>query len=99
MSETTIEAASRDGITIGLIDSIITIATVLRERLNAESRRLKRSSDEHAWHSQPVQDALHDLAANPTVRGLLWPRDDNAMEIIHRAAESVEAKSQEQFNA
>jgi hypothetical protein len=87
-----IDAASRDGITIGLVDSIITLANVLSLRLKAEARRLKRDPDEWAWHSQSVQDALCDLAGNETVRQLLFPRDDRAMDIISRAAALLKPK-------
>lgn len=91
-----IECRSRDGITIGLIDSLITIAVVLDHRLKSERRRFRRSADEWAYHSQAVQDALHDLADNPTVRGLLWPHDDKAMAIIHSAAQLLGAKEDKQ---
>lgn len=85
----TIECNSRDGVTIGMIDAIITMAIVLDQRLKHETKRLKRSKVEWAWHSQPVQDALHDLASNKVVRGLLFPRDDEAMKIINDAAKAV----------
>ena len=81
-----IDAASRDGVTIGLIDAMIAIAIALNLRLKSETRRLKRSDDEWAWHSKAVQDALSDLAHNVAVRNLLFPRDDEAMDIIQRAA-------------
>lgn len=74
--KTSIGVKSRDGITIGMIDAIITLSVALEQRLKQERRRFKRSSDEWAYHSQPVQDALHDLAGNKTVRNLLWPRDE-----------------------
>jgi hypothetical protein len=87
-----IDATSRDGITIGLVDSIITLAIILSQRLKAEARRLKRDPDEWAWHSQPVQDALTDLAGNKVVRQLLFPRDIPAIEIITRAAALLKPK-------
>ncbi len=72
-----------------MVDAIITMAVVLQERLKAEARRHKRSADEWSWHSQEVQDALQDLQHNEAVRSLLWPRDDVAMDIIHRAAAAL----------
>ncbi len=83
-----IDAKSRDGITIGLIDAIITLAHTLNERLALEGKRLENDpNDDHAWHSMAVQHALLDLAGNKALRQLLWPRDEKAMEIIHAAAE------------
>lgn len=85
-----IDAKSRDGITIGLIDAMLAIVHTLNERLAAEVKRLgKDPDDDHAWHSVPVQDALLDLAGNKALRKLLWPRDEKAMDIIHRSAELI----------
>lgn len=86
-----IDSKSRDGITIGMVDAILTMATVLTQRLKSEYRRLDRvrsdprRDDPWAYHSQAVQDALHDLESNETVRSLLWPRDDEAMAFIHES--------------
>lgn len=83
-----IEAKSRDGITIGLIDAILTLTHTLNERLAKEVKRLgKDPDDDHAWHSKEVQDALLDLAGNKALRQLLWPRDEAAMKIIHDSAD------------
>jgi len=85
----TIECTSTDGITIGLIDAIITLAVVLNERLEKQAKRMKRSPDEYEWFSEDVRNALCDLAGNPAVKRLLFPRDEKAMAIIHEAARSL----------
>ena len=88
-----IEAHSRDGITIGLVDAIITLANTLNERLAAEAKRLKSDpSDDHAWHSEPVRKALLDLAGNKALKRLLFPRDEKVMKILRDAAALHEAR-------
>jgi hypothetical protein len=88
-----IECTSPDGITIGLVDSLITISIVLDRRLRTELARLNKQrpdEDGHAYHSQAVQDAMADLAGNQAVRRLLWPRDDAVMAVLHEAANLLE---------
>lgn len=86
MSSKPIEGTSRDGIIIGLVDAIITIAVVLNERLNSEAKRMRKSSVEWEWFSEDVQNALGDLGDNKALRELLFPRDERAMRIIRDAA-------------
>ena len=86
----TSEAASRDGITIGMIDAIITLANALHERLMADSKRFKRSEDR--WFSEDIQDALSDLRHNMTINSLLYPRDESSMALINEAAERLKPK-------
>ncbi len=68
-----IECTSRDGVTIGLVDALISIANVLTERLEAEAKRMKRSSVEF---SQEVQDALTDLRHHAALTGLIYHHDE-----------------------
>jgi hypothetical protein len=91
----TIDVATRDGITIGLIDGMITIANALNERLMREGRRMKRRSD-WKWFSDDVQAALADLAHNKAILQLIRPDDETAMDILHRAAELIGTKDQAQ---
>ena len=83
-----LDAKSPDGITIGLIDAMLTLAHTLNERLASEliERNRDPAEDDHAYYSMPVQRALRDLAGNPAIRRLLWPRDDATMKILHDAA-------------
>lgn len=88
-----VECKSRDGITIGLADAIMTLANVLLQRVLSENRRLKRDkSDEFAWHSQPVQDALHDLQMNKALRALIYPYDEESSKIIIAATKAMKGK-------
>lgn len=93
MTDEPIDAKSRDGITIGLIDAMIAMANTLNERLKNEQRRHNRlranpktEEDEWAWHSEPVREALSDLAGNKAIHQLLYPRDERVMRILHEAA-------------
>jgi hypothetical protein len=81
-----IECKSRDGITIGLIDALITTAAVLHQRLLQDHRRGRKNS-------QPVIDALDDLRLNKNFRELVFPGGDEAMRIIDRAAEAIRARN------
>lgn len=85
-----VESDSWDGITIGLAESIITIARVLNKRMKLEARRMRRRSDlqivEWEWFSQEVQDAMTDLRHNDALRDLFYPGDRMAMDIITSAA-------------
>lgn len=87
---------SEDGITIGLVDAIITVAATLSERLEAEVTRRRDiyggDADDRAYLSRDVQEALEDLAGNKTVRDLLWPRDDKCMDLIINAAKRLKEK-------
>lgn len=88
------ECKSWDGITIGLIDAIITIANVLNPRLQAEARKMKKLGEkdtdlEWLWFSQEVQDAMSDLLLNESVQQLLYPRDEKMMDIIYKSAETL----------
>lgn len=84
-----IDAGSRDGITIGLIDAMITLAHTLNDRLQREGRRMKRRED-WEWFSEPVQLALAELAGNKAILQLIRPDDETAMEIIRLAAALIE---------
>lgn len=79
------DAASRDGITIGLIDAMITLAHTLNDRLAREGKRMKRRSD-WEWHSEAVQSALSDLGYNSAILRLIRPGDEESMDLIRRAA-------------
>ncbi len=88
-----IDAKSRDGITIGMVDAILSLANALTERLAAEQRRHNRrrahpktEDDEWSWHSEPVREALSDLAGNKALKSLMYPRDERVMRILHEAA-------------
>lgn len=88
-----IDAAARDGITIGMIDAIISIANALDERLRAEAKRLRKDpDDDHAWHSEAVRNAMADLAANKALRHIMWPRDERTMRILRAAADLHQAR-------
>lgn len=89
-----IECSSHDGITIGLIDAMITLANTLNERLEREARRMKRRNNpiEWEWFSDDVQAALTDLAGNKAVQNLLHPYDENAMRIIREGARLIATK-------
>lgn len=78
-----IECKSDIGITIGLIDGIISIAQVLAPRLNIDAMRLGEKGDEY----QPVREALTDLCCCVPLKDMLDKWDGQAMELIHRAAE------------
>ena len=82
-----IEHNSRDGITIGMIDAIISLATALNERLEKERERLDMSGRDFAWHTVPVQNALLDLKGNVEVQRLLFPRDEKAYEVLRGFAQ------------
>jgi hypothetical protein len=83
----TAECASPDGITIGLVDALITVARILHNRLQSEATKLKESDEEFAWFSPEVLEALADLRSNEAIRALMYPRDEVAMKLIHEAAE------------
>lgn len=80
-----VDAASDDGLTIGLIDMVITAATLLNQRIPdhwGESKLPK-----------VVKEALTDLYRHPEVKKLVERYDEKTMDIIHRAAELLEADS------
>jgi hypothetical protein len=87
---TTIECTSRDGITIGLVDAMLSLARALNERLAAEAKRMKRSKIEWEWFSDEVQSALADLRHSQDMLNLFQPNDEVAMELIRRAAALIE---------
>lgn len=65
-----LEASSKDGVTVGLIDALITIGNVLVKR---------------PLYSDAVREALLDLHKS-SLGKLLNHNDDAAMAIIHSAA-------------
>lgn len=85
-----IECKSADGITIGIIDAIITMSDLLIQRLKSEEQRHRRNkNDDHAWHSKAVEDALCDLRFNSSLRGFIFQADDDAMKLIRKAAREL----------
>lgn len=87
----TIECKSEMGITIGLIDAIISISNVLAPRLEAidDAMRLGQRGDEY----QPIRNALTDLCTSSNARRVIMGHDEVASALIHRAAELIEIKS------
>ena len=81
------ECKSHDGVTVGLIDSLMTIAQVLTLRLEEDKKRFDKSEEEFAWFSPEIQKALADLSANQDIRNLMYPRDEESCKIIHDAAD------------
>jgi len=80
-----IECTSHEGVTIGLIDSIMILGDVLAERLALDILRMKEDIDSEGF-SEDVENALTDLRFHKNFKSLLYPRDEVAMEIISRAA-------------
>ena len=87
------ECNSKDGITIGLIDSIITQVNILAKRLKSEENRFKKSKNEFEYHSDEVLGALQDLKMNKSLKNLMYPYDEKAMRIIEAAANTIKCKS------
>ena len=88
-----IECKSEMGITIGLIDAIISISNVLAVRLDAinDAMRLGERGDEY----QPIRNALTDLCASSNARAVILGHDEAASALIHRAAELVQTTASE----
>lgn len=82
------ECKSNMGLVIGLVDALITIGDVLAPMLDLEAMRLGVKGDR--W--QPIRDALKDLNQSSGLMKILEDRDSNAMRLIHRAAELLEAR-------
>lgn len=76
------------GITIGLIDSIITTARVLSKRIDYEALICGSRGDKH----QPIRNALTDLAICQQFLKLIGRHDAEAMRIIHDAAALLSKK-------
>ncbi len=83
---TDIECKSEMGITIGLIESILTAANLLGQRLDYETLISGERGDEH----QPIRDAIADLCACEPLRRMLNDADARAMSVIHHAAKLFE---------
>lgn len=82
------DAAAWNAQTIEMIDALLTHGRILRDRLHAEYRRLKRLPDDQwEWLSEDVQEAVTDLRHSDIFTDLLYPRDNIAMDLINRAAE------------
>lgn len=92
MSKRVIECKSWDGVTIGLIDSMLAISRVLVERLHAEQARLKAIQD-GPWFSEDVQEALADLRHDDCIGELIYPGNTEAMRLIHEAAALIKTRS------
>lgn len=65
MKKTKTDCRTEEGITVGLIDSLITISRVLRQRLKMhhneyEKRYQKDVPNNYVW-SEPILEALKDL--------------------------------------
>jgi hypothetical protein len=89
------ECSSHDGVTVGMIDAIITLANALHERIKVDLRRFNRNKNhekEPTYFSEAVQEAFSDLRHNKAVTSLLHPRDEVAMNIIHKAAASLKSR-------
>lgn len=84
-----IECSSEMGVTIGLIDSIITTARVLGQRLDYDALICGEDGDEH----QPIREALTDLATCAELRRLIGKHDAGAMKVIHDAAALLKVPS------
>lgn len=82
----TIECKSEIGVTVGLIDTIITSARVLRDRIDVDALICGQTGDEH----QPVRDALRDLQDSDDFKRLITYGDRDAMAVIHQAAALLE---------
>lgn len=83
------ECNSEMGITVGLIDSIITISRVLFARLDIDAMITGEHGDEY----QPIRDALTDLCTNKALSTLINCHNAEAMDIIHRAAAIFRTRS------
>ena len=82
--------AAWDDHTLQMIDALLTHGRMLRDRLQAEYRRLRRLPDDR-WEclSESVQEALADLRHADIFTDILYPRDNAAMALIHEAAELI----------
>jgi hypothetical protein len=78
-----IECKSDVGITVGLIDSIITVARVLNARLDYDALICGSTGD----RMQPVRDALRDLQDCSEFKRMIQFGDRDAMRVIHDAAD------------
>lgn len=93
----TIECDSEIGVTIGLIDTLINTARVLRPRLDLETiGNLHLGLDGVGYGKardqfQPVRDALTDLCSCKELREIITIHDDGAMAVIHDAAALLRA--------
>jgi hypothetical protein len=85
-----IESESWNGITIGLIDAILSVAKMLNERIAAETKRLKLTDEE--WLSEEVQEALADLRHSADIKMLIAPENEKAMAIIREAAALIKTR-------
>ena len=79
--------------TIEMVDALLTHGRILRDRVHAECRRLKRLPDnEWQWLSEEVQHARTDLRHSDAFRDLLYPRDNDTMDLIARAADLLRTR-------
>lgn len=77
----TTDCKSRDGITIGLIDSLLAIARVLAPRLH----RAEKYTSGEGWIPQDVREALRDLHEDTDINYIMiagpynknWVSDDD----------------------
>lgn len=86
----TIECTSEIGTTVGLIDAIITLTRLLDGRLDYQAMIIGAYGDKY----QPIRNALRDLLDNSPYRKIIEGRDDEAMKIIHDAAEMLRVPRQ-----
>lgn len=88
-----IECKSEMGITIGLIDAIISIANILAPRLRVidDELRLGTRGDVH----QPIRDALTDLCVSSELRRVVDGQDNGAYALIHKAAGLLTEKTKD----
>jgi len=85
-----LECKSWDGVTIGLIDALLSISRALTERVEAETERLKKTDDQ--WLSNEVQEALSDLRHDDVLKALIYPQDIEAARIIREAAVLIKTR-------
>ena len=88
---TKIECKSEIGTTIGLIDTLITVARIARQRLDFNAMITGETGDKY----QPAREALKDLSDCAELRELIGLHDAVAMKIIHDAAALIDTEASE----
>lgn len=88
------DSKTKDGITVGLIDSIITIAAVLAKR-----------GDLHDQNSAAVREAMNDLKSDENVSWLLTAKtvemrllDQKMVDLVVKAGETLRLNEKEATN-
>lgn len=85
---TALNGNSEIGITVGVIDAIITLAKIVNDRIDVDELICGEKGDKF----QPIRDALRELQSCPAFDRIVRFGDQKAMEIIRNAADFLNKK-------